>query len=202
VPPTPPSASGTDMPSTPSSAPSRAHTFGSKRGSDSISRRTVCSSKCSVQNLRTAARSCCCSSVNVNVGERPAALSGCSASSSATRDLLPRHAGVGAQITGQSEDPLAQDVAHHLGRAALDGVGAAAQIALLDRAAPVVAGAAVHVVAVVQHALGPEQIHAELVDLLIEFRADQLADRRLRAGSADGGGGTGPFGGEPLSFCA
>ena len=42
VPPTPPSASGTESPSTPSSPPSRAHTFGSNGGSDSISRRTVC----------------------------------------------------------------------------------------------------------------------------------------------------------------
>ena len=81
VPPTPPSASGTDSPSTPSSEPSRVHTLGSNGGSDSIRRRTVCSSKFSEQNLRTAVRSWFCSSVNVN---------------SATGNLLPRHAGVGA----------------------------------------------------------------------------------------------------------
>ena len=38
-------------PSTPSSAPSRVQTFASNGGSDSISRRTVCSSKFSAQNL-------------------------------------------------------------------------------------------------------------------------------------------------------
>ena len=42
VPPTPPSASGTERPRTPSSVPRRVHAFGSKGGSDSMSRRTVC----------------------------------------------------------------------------------------------------------------------------------------------------------------
>src|SRR5690606_32574139 len=112
VPPTPPSDSGTDNPSTPSSPPSRAHTFAANGGSASISARTVCSSKCSAQNLRTAARSWLCSSVNLN-----------SAECSATGDLLPRHSCVGAQIAGQTQHPLAEDVAHHLGGAAFDGVG-------------------------------------------------------------------------------
>ena len=60
------SASGTDRPSTPSSAPRRAHTFGSNGGSDSISVRTDCSSTFSAQNLRTAARNCACSSVKTH----------------------------------------------------------------------------------------------------------------------------------------
>src|SRR4051812_30311696 len=175
VPPTPPSASGTESPSTPSSPPSRAHTLASNGGSDSIRVRTVCSSKFSVQNLRTAARSWLCSSVNVN---------------STTGDLLPRHARVRAKITRQAEDPLAQDVAHDFRRAAFDGVGAAAQEPLLDGTLPVlVPDATAAVVAVVQNAFRPKEIHAELVNLLVEFGSDQFADRALRPGTTDTGRG-------------
>src|SRR5690606_23943985 len=145
-------ASGTASPSTPSSAPRRAHTAGSNRGSDSMSRRTVCSSKYSAPNLRTAARNWPCSSVKRN------------SVVSATRDLLPRHTGIRPQIPGQPQDPFTENVAHHLGRASFDGVGLAAQEPLLHGSAPVGAITVAQPVTVVQKTLRAKEIHAPLVD--------------------------------------
>ena len=47
------------------------------------------------------------------------------------------------------------------------------------------AGGGALLVAVVQKPFGPKEIHAELVDVLIQLGADQLADRPLRARAAD-----------------
>src|SRR5919206_3551809 len=81
-------------------------------------------------------------------------------SSSATGHLAPRLAGVGAQVAGQAQQPLAEDVAQHLGGAALDGVGPAAQelalqvLALDPRWRAVRAG----LVAAVEPGLDAEQV--------------------------------------------
>src|SRR5687768_15910233 len=91
-----------------------------------MSARILSWAKWSTLNLRTASRSCACSSVNLY-----------SPWISATGNLLPRHARIGTQIAGQSENALAEDVAHHLRRAAFDGVRTAAQVLLLDGTLPV-----------------------------------------------------------------
>src|SRR6478609_2094080 len=171
----PPTAWGTDRPRTPSSPPSRAQTFGSNGGSDSISCRTFSSAKWSALNLRTASRNWFCSSVNLY---------------SATRNLLPRHARIGTHVAGQSENAFAKDVAHHLGGAALDGVGAAAQELLLNGSLPVaLPGGRALAVPAIQKSFGPKEIHAPLIDVLIQLGSDQLADRTLRARASDRGGG-------------
>src|SRR6478672_105759 len=160
VPPTPPSASGTDRPRTPSSPPSRAQTFGSNGGSDSISCRTFSSAKWSALNLRTASRNWFCSSVNLY---------------SATRNLLPRHARIGTHVAGQSENAFAKDVAHHL---------------LLNGSLPVAlpSGRPLAVPAI-QKSFWPKEIHAPLIDVLIQLSSDQLANGTFRAGPSDRGGG-------------
>src|SRR5262245_40930657 len=184
VPPTPPSASGTDRPSTPSSPPSRAQTFGSNGGSDSMSCRTFSSAKWSALNLRTASRNWFCSSVNLY---------------SATGDLLPRHARIGAQVSRQSEDPFTEDVAHDLGCAAFDGVGTAAKELLLNRPLPVpFSGSRALLITAVQKSFGPKEIHAPLIVVLIQLRPYQLADRSFRTWTSDRGGGARAFRGEPL----
>src|SRR3954451_1478866 len=112
---------------------------------------------------------------------RPA--SGCPADGSATGRLAPRLAGGGARVAGQAQQPLFEDVAEPLGGAALDGVGAAAQEPALDVLAVGPRRGAVRSgrVAAVQARLDPEQVHAELVDVLVELGADELADAALGA---------------------
>ena len=54
-------------------------------------------------------------------------------SGSVARHLAPRDLAVDAHVAGQAEHTLAEDVLHHLGGAALDRVGPAAQERLLQR---------------------------------------------------------------------
>ena len=62
-------------------------------------------------------------------------------------------------------------------------------------------GAALRVAAV-QKSFWPKEIHAPLIDVLIQLGADQLADRTLRARTADGGGGARAFRREALRLRA
>ena len=55
-------------------------------------------------------------------------LSGKLAGRSASGNVLPGNVLVDARLAGKAEHPLAEDVAHDLGRAALDGGRPAAQI--------------------------------------------------------------------------
>src|SRR5213593_3981499 len=88
----------------------------------------------------------------------------------APRHVLPREVAIAPRLAGQAEHPLAQDVAHHLRRAALDRVGAGPQ----ERPAGVAAhepgrDRAAQLVALgVEHAVAAEQVDAEVVDVLVE----------------------------------
>ncbi len=55
-----------------------------------------------------------------------------SSAGSVSRDLAPGHVAVDADIAGQAEHPLAEDVLHDLGGAALDRVGPRAEELLLE----------------------------------------------------------------------
>src|SRR6201996_8183893 len=78
---------------------------------------------------------------------------------------------VDPEVRGQAEDTLGQDVAHDLGRAALDRVRPGAQegAARVSRLLPPAAQLAlVHLVGVVEHALVPQDVEAEVVAVLVD----------------------------------
>src|SRR5207302_2312583 len=81
---------------------------------------------------------------------------------SATRHLRPRRVLVDADVAGKAEHTLAEDVAHDLGRAAFDGVGAHAEEGLLGGRVLHGALGAGHLVGAVQHAFGTEQVEREV----------------------------------------
>ena len=60
------------------------------------------------------------------------------------------------------------------------------------------AGRGALAVAVIQKSFRPKEIHAELVDVLVQFGADQLADRALRARASDACRGARALGRQPL----
>ena len=96
-------------------------------------------------------------------------------------DVHPRLVLVGAHVAGQAQHPLAEDVAHHFGRATLDGVGPAAQELVL-RVGTGHGPAPDHLVLVVEQGVGAHDVHAERVDGLVELGEGQLARGALGAG--------------------
>ncbi len=105
----------------------------------------------------------------------------------ATWHVLPRHVLVGAGLTREAQDPLADDVALDLRGAALDGVGPSPQEHL-----PAGAGCsgeaqvlrAPHRVVVVDEGGRTEQVDAELVDVHVHLGEHQLGDGALGPGVA------------------
>src|SRR5258708_3872236 len=107
-------------------------------------------------------------------------------SRSAARDVLPGQLLVGADVARQAEHPLAEDVAHHLGRASLDGVRPHAQEHLVDvgRAHADEVGADHGVAGREQHGVVAQEVHAQVVDPLVLLPVGHLGDRAFRAGRA------------------
>ena len=95
-------------------------------------------------------------------------------------DVFPGDLAVDPDVARQPEHPLAEDVAHDLGGATLDGVGAAAEERLLDRVGALDVIGPDHVVGAVEHAVGAHQVDTEGVDPLVGLGVGQLARRALR----------------------
>src|SRR4051812_8479490 len=104
---------------------------------------------------------------------------------SAARDLGPPHIPVDADVAGEPQDPLPEDVAHDLRSPTLDGVGARPEEGLGDLVVAFTdAGGTNHLVARDQKAFGPQEIDTQFVDLLCQLTARQLADRLFGPGCA------------------
>src|SRR3954467_9270289 len=102
---------------------------------------------------------------------------------SAARNLGPRHILVDADVAGEPQDPLTEDVAHDLRSPTLDGVGPRPEEGLGDLVVAFTdAGGTNHLVARDQKAFGTEEVDTQFVDLLRQLTARQLADRLFGPG--------------------
>ena len=101
------------------------------------------------------------------------------------RHLFPGDVFVDAGLAGEAEDALAEDVAHDLGRAALDRVGPGPQehvARFAERGGEADLLGAPERVVEADERVGAEQVHAQLVDALLVERERELGDRAFRPG--------------------
>src|SRR6266545_5810261 len=108
------------------------------------------------------------------------------------RDVLPRDLAGDVGLLRQAEHPLAEDVAHDVGRAALDGVGLGAQEAPDDLDVVVATRSAHHtealaevgaeLLALPRDAADALEVDRELLEPLVELGLHQLRDRAFGAG--------------------
>src|SRR5262249_11595501 len=100
------------------------------------------------------------------------------------RDLGPRQVLPGSGLARQAEDALTDDVAVHLARTALDGVGATPEHpAELARQRLVVRGGT----ALPRRRVHAEQVGRQQLQPLVQLTAVHLADAALRPGRTAGG---------------
>src|SRR5947199_7341252 len=88
-------------------------------------------------------------------------------------DVLPGHVAVDGRLLRQAEHSLPEDVAHDLGGAPLDGVGAGAQ------EAP--DGGRGKLARPPRHPAGAEEVDGQVLKSLVELGLEQLGDRALGA---------------------
>src|SRR6202050_2788507 len=103
--------------------------------------------------------------------------------SGATRNVFPRNVFVAARLTRQSQYPLAKDVPHHLGRAALDRVGARAQKLILRHSDTRLASARgwppPRIAGLVDQRVGADHVHRAFPDPFVQFSLSEFCDCAL-----------------------
>src|ERR1022692_2217206 len=103
--------------------------------------------------------------------------------SGATRNVLPGNVFVAARLARQSQHPLAEDVAHHLGSAAFDRVGACPEKLILrhsdSRLASARGGPASRVARLIDQRVGTDYVHRAFPDPFVQFSLRELGDRAL-----------------------
>src|SRR2546421_91706 len=92
--------------------------------------------------------------------------------SAAALDVLPGDVAVDLGLPGEAEDALAEDVAHDLGGAALDGVGPAAQEAPDGGGGVLVAGRP-------RRGGGAQEVDGQVLEASVELGLEELGDRTL-----------------------
>src|SRR5580700_8675989 len=104
------------------------------------------------------------------------------------RDVLPGLFLVIAHVAGQPQDTLAQDVAHHFGSPTFNRVGPHPQEHLVDvgRAHADEVGPDHGVPGGHEHALVAQEVHAQVVDLLVVLGRHELAHGTFGPGRARG----------------
>src|SRR5438270_853406 len=97
----------------------------------------------------------------------------------AAGDVLPGDVSVDGGLFGEAEDPLAEEVAHDLGGAAFDGVGAAAEEAADGHPGVLVVGCP-------SHGLVAEDVHGEVLEAPVVLGLEELGDRAFGTGLVAG----------------